>query len=101
MAITFTEQKKIQIYLIPALIIIVILIAAIIIWQVFLAAEPNLANEIDPEKLRDPAVSGIEKHLDETLTSPILRTLVPFEQIRLPEKTGRENPFLSPQDDPN
>ncbi len=96
MAITFIEQKKIQTYLIPALIIIIVLIAAIIIWQGFLAVKPDLADEPDPEELKDPMVSRIEEHLDKTLTSPILRALIAFEQIRPPKETGRENPFLSP-----
>ncbi|MBZ1348295.1 MAG: hypothetical protein KYQ20_00785 [Candidatus Nealsonbacteria bacterium] len=97
MAITFIKEKKIQIYLIPALIIIIVLIAAIIIWQGFLVVKPDLAVEPDPEKLKDPMVSKIEKHFDKTLISPILRALIAFEQIKPPEETGRKNPFLSPR----
>ncbi len=88
MAITFLQRRKIQRYLIP-IFIIVILITAIVIWSGFFRkAEP-----IEPEKILIPP-KKVEVDF-EVLKSPTLEELEPFEEISpFEEEIGRENPFI-------
>jgi len=89
MAITFLQRRKIQKYLIPVF-IVVILITIIVIWSGFLREDET----IEPVKILIPP-KKVEVDF-EVLKSPILEELEPFEEISpFEEKIGRENPFIS------
>jgi len=89
MAITFIQQRQKQKYLI-LLTIILVIITLVFIWQNFLAKpkEPIPSEE----KVFTPKELKINF---ETLNSPILKELQPFEEIPPFEGAiGRENPFI-------
>lgn len=97
MAVTFLQKRKIQRYLIP-IFIILILITIIVIWRGFFVKEEPIL----PEKVLIPP-KKIEIDFG-VLKSPVLEELQPFEEIKpfeevvvegeVIEKLGRENPFL-------
>jgi len=90
MAITFLEKRKIQKRFILIL-GITLLIIVLVIWQGFFVKEKPifLGEIIKPSK---------KVEIDfETLESPILKGLAPFEEIEPIEvgiEIGRENPFV-------
>lgn len=86
MATSFINQKKKQKYLILVF-VGVILVTVFVWWKGFLT----------PEKAIEPTVAEPPREIKvnfEVLENPILKELLPFEEIEMPEQLGRENPFL-------
>ena len=88
MAITFIEKRRRLRYLVPVL-AIVILIAAIVLWQGFF---------VEKKPLLLPSIEVPTKKIEinyEILNHPLLEKLQFFEDISPFEgEFGRENPFL-------
>ena len=88
MATTFPKEKKSKYYLILLLVIIFLLVIFFVVWRIFLAKPATVSPSI---VLKRPEI----KINFETLKSPILKELQPFEEIKpFEEDVGRENPFL-------
>lgn len=91
MAITFLEKRKFQRNLILVF-LIVVLIILLVLWRGFFIKERPAPTVLIPFKMVE---------IDfKTLASPLLKELLPFEEIRPFEVTapgeriGRENPFI-------
>lgn len=90
MAITFTQERKKQKYLMFALILTVLAILLIIWWGFFLRKTSQSFEQ--PASTFTPAKIEIDW---QTLKDPSLQALKSWEEIpSLEEETGRENPFI-------
>ena len=89
MAVTFTQEKKTQKYLLAILILIVLAVITIV-WFGFLKKDTIEGRQ------KFPAFARQEAQIDfDLLDNSILDKLYPFEKIAPFEgEKGRENPFL-------
>lgn len=87
MVITIQQEKRRQSYLVVVLVVIILAII-FILWQYFFKKPQPI---LEPKILAPPK---IEINF-EILESPVLKELLPFEEIKpIIEPYGRENPFL-------
>lgn len=89
MAITFTQERKKQTYLILVFVLIIFSILLVVWWGF-------LKEKVVPPSIILPVLISPTKEIDwQTLKNPKLEELQPFEEIRpLEEGIGRENPFI-------
>lgn len=88
MAITSSQRKKIQKYLVILLVILLVSIGIVVWWGFFKEKTlPPVSEEVSTPKIE------IDLSLFE---NPQFNSLQPFEKFTPPEKgeAGRENPFL-------
>jgi uncharacterized membrane protein len=97
MAITFLEKRKFQKNLMIVFLILV-LVFLFVLWRVFWAEKKLIEYPAQEEVLKPFKKVEIDF---KNLENPLLKELIPFEQIKpfevtapTGEKIGRENPFL-------
>ncbi|MBI4138430.1 MAG: hypothetical protein HY482_02490 [Candidatus Wildermuthbacteria bacterium] len=90
MARTILEQKKIQRYLIAAL-VAVMFITAVVLWLGFFKKTPAAPASGGAAGIPMRTID-IDTRLFENPIFDILRS--PREAVRIPESVGRENPFV-------